>query len=224
MTEQQIDDCCEKLCSVFSITNKKDCKSILVSFFAPSVKEDTKIVTTTTVGCQSLLKSGARKNQPCGQTVKPGTTFCGTHTPKEASSSTSSSTSISAPKITKEPKEPKVKKEVKKGEMQVNLPIIEKIMQTRETFKVQLNKFNNFVHKETNFVFNQTTKKVIGKQQEDGTILALSVKDIELCKENHWDFEIPTKVRTDQPDVVKRKVTVTVEDDEGEEESDEEEN
>lgn len=204
MSEQKIKDCCNKLCTSLNISKKEECYTILQSFFGEKEKTEEK-----TTGCQSILKSGTNKNQPCGQSVKPGTTFCGRHTPKDTPTEV-------APKAITPPK-------VKKGEIQTNLPVIDKIIQNREMFKVQLNRFNNFVHKETGFVFNPTTKKVIGKQQEDGTVLSLSVTDIELCKENLWDFEIPTRVRSDKPEVVKRKVTVTVENDEEEDDDEEEE-
>ena len=217
MNAKKITDCCEKLCSSFTITNKEECTRILQSFFGEKEEEKTNITrgsSGSSSGCVSILKSGTNKNKPCGKTVKPGTNYCGSHTPKEESSVTPSTT----PSVSVAPKTKKG------GEIQTNLPIMDKIIQTRESFKVQKNKFDNFVHKETGFVFNPTTKKVIGKQnEEDGTILALSVKDIELCKENRWDFEIPTKVRTDKPEVTKRKVTVTVEDDDEDESDGEEE-
>jgi len=222
MSESQIDNCCKELCAEFKIKDESRCKKILTSFFASKPESQPQSIVS---GCSSIIKSGERKNKPCGQAVVPGTDMCKRHTPK-----TDQPTPTPKTKPVKEKEEEEKKKEkkptttkVKKGEIQQNTPVFKAIEEKRETFKVQKNKFNNFVHKETGFVFNQQTHKVFGVQNEDGTIAALSVKDIELCKDNHWDFEIPDKVITEKPTVNVRRPTVTVEDDDDDDEEEEDE-
>ncbi len=204
MSTNQIEECCKELCAEFNIKRVDKCKSILQAFFPQQE------VKTTTEGCTSIIKSGERKNKPCGQTVVTGTNFCKRHTPKDEEKTPSTPKPPAAPKG-------------KKTEIQNNTPVLKQIEEKRESFRVQKNKFNNFVHKETNFVFNQQTHKVIGVQNDDGTIAPLSTKDIELCKDNKWEFEIPDKVRTSAPIVAKRKPTVTVMDDDDDEDDEEDE-
>ena len=43
------------------------------------------------------------------------------------------------------------------------------------------NEDDNFEHKETGFVIDPKTKKVFGKQNEDGEVLELTIEDIDLC-------------------------------------------
>jgi len=49
----------------------------------------------------------------------------------------------------------------------------------------------NFEHKETSFVFNEKTKKVVGKQNPDGTITPLTVEDINMCNKFKFEYQIP---------------------------------
>lgn len=56
------------------------------------------------------------------------------------------------------------------------------------------NKFNNYEHLETKFIFDKTTKKVIGKQLDDGTIIELTIEDIEVCKKYRFKYLIPVMI------------------------------
>ena len=60
-------------------------------------------------------------------------------------------------------------------------------------FTIHRNKYGNFEHQETNFVFDKNTKLVYGRQVED-SIIPLSLDDIEKCKELNF------KYLTQQPD------------------------
>lgn len=45
------------------------------------------------------------------------------------------------------------------------------------------NEFGNYEHDDTHFVFSKENKTVIGKQSPDGTIIPLSLSDLDLCKQ-----------------------------------------
>ena len=93
------------------------------------------------------------------------------------------------------------------------------------------NKFGNFEHMETNFVFNEKTEKVYGKQNSDGSISQLSSDDINICNKYKFSFDIPSnlqqnstadKVLTELDDD-EEEVEVEVEEEEEEQEEEEEE-
>jgi hypothetical protein len=57
------------------------------------------------------------------------------------------------------------------------------------------NKFGNYEHDETQFVFDKETKDVIGKQDINGEIIKLTIEDIDICKRMSFKFlnQIPEK-------------------------------
>lgn len=56
---------------------------------------------------------------------------------------------------------------------------------------IRKNEHGNYAHPETNMVFDRKTAKVIGKQNDDGTIDDLDDDDIQTCKRFKFDYEIP---------------------------------
>ena len=69
--------------------------------------------------------------------------------------------------------------------------IIKKLVSKLPTISISRNKFGNYEHSETLFVFNNKNKKVIGKQNADGTISNLTKDDIDICNKYKFGFEIP---------------------------------
>lgn len=69
--------------------------------------------------------------------------------------------------------------------------ITKKLIATIPTISIKRNKFNNYEHEETSFVFNNKEKKVYGKQKSDGTVEPLSKKDIDLCNKYKFSYYIP---------------------------------
>lgn len=69
--------------------------------------------------------------------------------------------------------------------------VIQKIIEDVEPTHIRRNIYNNFEHMDTKLVFDETTKKVIGRQGDSGDILPLSKTDIETCKEYNFDVDIP---------------------------------
>jgi hypothetical protein len=72
--------------------------------------------------------------------------------------------------------------------------IVQKIQTSITNIVIKKNKFNNYEHMPTAFVFNKSTKTVIGKQSESGDIIELTSDDIELCNEFKFKFKIPDKL------------------------------
>ena len=85
------------------------------------------------------------------------------------------------------------------------------------------NKFENFEHKETGFIFDSKTDEVIGKQHPDGTIIPLSVNDIELCKENNWSYRPGFKVLSNGDSPIKKPAVIVEDDDDYDSQDDENE-
>lgn len=56
---------------------------------------------------------------------------------------------------------------------------------------IRRNQYGNHEHAETSFIFDKKTKKVIGKQNKNGTIDVLTKNDIEMCHKMKFTFELP---------------------------------
>ena len=78
--------------------------------------------------------------------------------------------------------------------------IIKSINKSVDSIIISRNKFNNYEHKPTNFVFNHTTKTVIGKQMEDGTVTQLTKADIDTCNQYKFKYNIPTNLGDGEDD------------------------
>lgn len=84
----------------------------------------------------------------------------------------------------------------KKGEK-----ILDTILKKKCEIFLTKNQFNNFEHKDTTFVFNSKNKKVIGKQNQDGSINPLTQEDIELCDKYKFQYEIPENLDEDDEEI-----------------------
>jgi hypothetical protein len=114
-----------------------------------------------------------------------------------------------------------------------NKPIIKKLVAKIPSIPIKRNKFDNFEHEETKFVFDKD-KKVYGKQNPDGTIEPLTKEDINLCNKYKFSYYIPDNLdkKSDLKDVEVEELDdedvddvedVEEEDDDVEEELEEEE-
>ena len=70
-------------------------------------------------------------------------------------------------------------------------PIETKIANQISTVAIRRNQFGNHEHPETGLIFDKKTKKVIGKQNDDGSIEDLTVASIDLCNKHKFDFIHP---------------------------------
>jgi hypothetical protein len=69
--------------------------------------------------------------------------------------------------------------------------IIKKLVDKIPVIQIKRNSHGNYEHSETKFVINNTTKKVYGKQNEDGNISELTKEDIDLCHKYKFSYDIP---------------------------------
>jgi hypothetical protein len=104
----------------------------------------------------------------------------------------------------KEVETPKVK--VKKTPTKKITPsssVIQKLEEKSHTYDIGRNKWNNYEHLETRFVFDPNDKTVYGRQCDDGSVVELVTDDIELCKKYKFAYVIPSNLNknTDGGDV-----------------------
>lgn len=52
------------------------------------------------------------------------------------------------------------------------------------------NDYGRFEHKETRIIFDMATQKAYGVQLTNGEVIELSQKDIDICKEKGWSYQI----------------------------------
>jgi len=69
--------------------------------------------------------------------------------------------------------------------------VLKKLKTNIPTIAIRKNQFGNHEDPNTSFVFDRKTKKVIGKQNEDGTIQDLSKEDINICNKNKYEYVLP---------------------------------
>ena len=66
--------------------------------------------------------------------------------------------------------------------------------------EITRNKWNNYVHTDSDLVFNNTSQKVIGKQNSDGSISELTIGDINICKQLGFKFILPENLDSSKND------------------------
>ena len=81
-------------------------------------------------------------------------------------------------------------------------PVLKKIKKTEKQddigiIQIKRNQFDNYEHFETGLVFSKLDKNVIGKQNEDGTIIELTKNDIELCNKFKFKYILPENLNDD---------------------------
>ena len=76
----------------------------------------------------------------------------------------------------------------------VSNQIVKKISTSVPVIDIRRNKFNNYEHVHTGFVFNNLSKKVIGKQNTDGTVSDLTKEDINICNKYKFKFVLPSNL------------------------------
>jgi hypothetical protein len=93
----------------------------------------------------------------------------------------------------KEKKEPKAK--AAKGKTEVKeAPVIQTLKDSAPVLSVQKNRFGNYAHEGTGFLFDKKSQKVFGRQKPDGSIVSLTAEDVETCRSMGFDFEMPVNM------------------------------
>ena len=95
----------------------------------------------------------------------------------------------------KTPEEVKVVKEVVKkvkiDKAVVRETMIEKLKKQSPLTVIKRNKWGNFEHGDTGMLFDKKTRRVFGRQNDDGSVSQLSTDDIDKCRQFSFGFEIP---------------------------------
>jgi hypothetical protein len=80
-------------------------------------------------------------------------------------------------------------------------PVFQELLKNanRNPIVIKRNIHGNFEHSDTHLVFN-VEKKVIGVQSPDGTLLPLSIQDLEQVYKYHFDLDPKTKVQDQTTD------------------------
>jgi len=71
------------------------------------------------------------------------------------------------------------------------VPVIKKLLAKIPDLNVRRNAYNNFEHAETGLVFDPKEKIVIGRQDDNGTVVDLTDDDIQLCKKFKFKWKTP---------------------------------
>jgi len=90
-----------------------------------------------------------------------------------------------------------------------NTDVVKKLTANIPNILIRRNNHNNYEHPETGLIFDNDTKIVIGKQNNDGTVNPLTEGDIDQCNAFKFKFKIPidldykltlTEVKVDELD------------------------
>lgn len=73
----------------------------------------------------------------------------------------------------------------------IQTPITKKLVEKIPEILIRKNKFGNFEHADSSFVIDKITKKVIGKQNPDGSIDSLCHDDINICNKYKFEYVLP---------------------------------
>jgi hypothetical protein len=95
-------------------------------------------------------------------------------------------------------------------------PVVKKLTANIPNILIRRNQYNNYEHPETGLIFDNDSKIVIGKQNDDGSVDPLTDEDIDQCNAFKFKFSIPI-------DLDSKSTLVDVKVDELSEEEDEEE-
>jgi len=78
--------------------------------------------------------------------------------------------------------------------------ILQKISSQIPSIELRKNKYGNYEHFDTHFVFCKINKIVIGKQSDDGSISQLTPVDINICNKYKFKYTLPENLAEDDED------------------------
>ena len=96
-----------------------------------------------------------------------------------------------------------------------------KVQESSKELIIKRNEWNNFVHVQSQLVFDNDTKCVIGKQKSDGSIEQLNADHIDMCNAFKFKYKLPSNL-DNKKSLADVKVVELEEGDEEEEEEEEE--
>lgn len=164
--------------------NKKIVPSKDVNSEVSAVKQEN---TSTKNGCEYIITRGANANKKCGKSTKLGNNMCSQHD-KQTSKKNIAQTTVSnsakdeeSSKSNDEKDEPLPTTNKTKA-----VALISKVMKVDNTV-VKDPKTGKFYNKETGFVFEQSTKKVVGKLVKD-KVEPLTPEDKKICVQRKFEY------------------------------------
>lgn len=81
-------------------------------------------------------------------------------------------------------------------------PKLTKVLDSKASaIVIRRNKYGNYEHEESSIVFDHKTKKAIGTQKDDGSIVSFTKEDISNCKKFNFDYDIPDSFETENKDI-----------------------
>ena len=178
--------------------------------------------------CQyELGKRSKTPGQKCGGKVCEESTsglYCKKHVKQEQEKPVKEKKASKAEKKEKDGDEKETKKPTKpKGKSKnAEASSVQTLKDSAPVCTVKKNKFNNYEHEGTGFLFNRETQKVYGKQKNDGTVAPLTAEDVEACRSMGFEFDLPPNL-TSKDDKQAENDDEELEESEGEGEEAEEE-
>lgn len=82
-------------------------------------------------------------------------------------------------------------KKVTKKSVKDKPSVVKKLQQNLSALVIRRNAFGNLEHSESSMIFDRKTKKVIGKQNKDGTVDELTPDDIDICNKYKFEYNLP---------------------------------
>ena len=99
--------------------------------------------------------------------------------------------------------------------------VINTILTGLSSITIVKNKYGNYEHSSTKFIFNKSNKLVIGKQEGE-KVISLTERDIEICNQYKFKYRLPENLNNEEGSDDTNIVDKQIEDDVFEEEDEEE--
>jgi hypothetical protein len=174
-------------------------------------KPDSSLEQDTSSVCAYEFKKGKNIGTTCTAKSCPDTAYCRKHKTQEDKESSV----VKKESVPKAKKETLVSKNKKATLKEKETSVVKKLNESKQQLVLVRNKYDNYEHVETHFVFDKSTKEVYGRQVES-VVEPLTTEDIELCSKYNFKSRLPqTLTSNDDED--------DVEEDDVEEEEEEEE-
>jgi hypothetical protein len=171
---------------------------------------------TSSSMCEYEFKKGKNIGTTC--TAKSSDSkYCRKHKTQEDKDS-----SNVVKKEKKSPVETTASKNKKAAIKEKETVVVKKLNEGKQHLVLVRNKYDNYEHAETHFVFDKSTKEVYGRQVES-IVEPLTTEDIELCSKYNFKSCLPKTLTSKEDDVAEEEEEHDVEEEEEEEEDDVEE-
>ncbi len=167
--------------------------------------------------CQYVYVKGDKEGESCSAKVSDESEtgcFCKKHLAHEKKGDEKKSSG--GKKTTAAPKKAVGKKKAEAKEAEADA--VSNLKETAPVFSVKMNKWRNYEHEGTGLLFDRKTEEVYGRQKSDGTVVQLTLDDIETCKNLGFKFRLPERlVSKDEKETEEEEEEIVDSDDQEEE-------